>query len=108
MDILGNVSHNRIGTASETVCQGSIYHHTKILSLINDDMGRFPDWIDFLNSLVNDGKLRNVSIVVNGEDMNKRKRGYGYGNKYSTGYTSYEYYESDIDGENKKGKKRKK
>ena len=63
---------------------------------------------DFLNSLVNEGKMRNVSIVVNGEDMNKRKRGYGYGNKYSTGYTSYEYYESDLDGETKKGKRKKK
>lgn len=59
---------------------------------------------EFLNSLVKDEKLRNVSIVVNGEDINKRKRGYGYVSKYSTGYTSYEYYSSD-DG--KAGKKNK-
>ena len=59
---------------------------------------------EFLNSLVKEEKLRNVSIVVNGEDMNKRKRGYGYGNKYSTGYTSYEYYSSDIDKPRKKKK----
>ena len=59
---------------------------------------------EFLNSLVKEEKLRNVSIVVNGEDMDKRKRGYGYGNKYSTGYTSYEYYSSD-DGTNRKKKK---
>lgn len=59
---------------------------------------------EFLNSLVKEEKLRNVSIVVNGEDMAKRKRGYGYGNKYSTGYTSYEYYSSDIDKPRKKKK----
>ena len=59
---------------------------------------------EFLNSLVKEEKLRNVSIVVNGEDMDKRKRGYGYGNKYSTGYTSYEYYSSD-DGTKRKKKK---
>lgn len=57
---------------------------------------------EFLNSLVKDEKLRNVSIVVNGEDVDKRKRGYGYGNKYSTGYTSYEYYAPDEDGKRKK------
>lgn len=59
---------------------------------------------EFLNSLVQEEKLRNVSIVVNAEDMDKRKRGYGYGNKYSTGYTSYEYYSSD-DGTKRKKKK---
>ena len=59
---------------------------------------------EFLNSLVKEEKLRNVSIVVNGEDMDKRKRGYGYGNKYSTGYASYEYYSSD-DGTKRKKKK---
>ena len=59
---------------------------------------------EFLNSLVREEKLRNVSVVVNGEDMDKRKRGYGYGNKYSTGYTSYEYYSSD-DGTKRKKKK---
>ena len=59
---------------------------------------------EFLNSLVQEEKLRNVSIVVNAEDMDKRKRGYGYGNKYSTGYTSYEYYSSD-DGTQRKKKK---
>ena len=59
---------------------------------------------EFLNSLVKDEKLRNVSIVVNGEDIDRRKRGYGYGNKYSTGYTSYEYYSSDTD---RRGKRKK-
>lgn len=60
----------------------------------------------FLNSLVKEEKLRNVSIVVNGEDLGKRKRGYGYGNRYSTGYTSYEYYMSDEDRKSKKVNKK--
>ena len=64
MNILGNISHNRIGTASEAVGKGRIYHHTEILGLINDDMGGFPDWIDFLNPLVQIGQCRQVVNVV--------------------------------------------
>ena len=53
------------------------------------------DAFEFLNDLVNDGKLQNVSMVVNGEDLSKRNRGYGYYNKYSNGYSSYGYYSPD-------------
>lgn len=53
------------------------------------------DAFEFLNDLVNDGKLQNVSLVVNGEDLSKRNRGYGYYNKYSNGYSSYGYYSPD-------------
>ena len=44
---------------------------------------------EFLNTLVADGKLENVSYVVNGDDINKRKRTYGYVNNYAAGYSSY-------------------
>ncbi len=56
---------------------------------------------EFLNSIVKDGKLENVSLVVNGDDLNKRKRTYGYVSKgYSYGYS----YSSDFDAADKKKK----
>lgn len=51
---------------------------------------------DFLNSLTNEGKMKNVSVVVNGDDVEKRKRTYGYVNRYSSKYSYYGYtYNSD-------------
>lgn len=47
------------------------------------------DAFAFVNSLVAEGKLENVSLVVNGDDLEKRKRTYGYVNKYASGYSSY-------------------
>ncbi len=45
---------------------------------------------EFLNSVVKSGKLENVSVVVNGVDLNKQRRTYGYAGK---GYSSeYSYY----------------
>ncbi len=62
---------------------------------------------DFLNSLSNEGKLKNVSIVVNGDDVEKRKRTYGYVNRYSSKYSYYGYtYNSD--GESISSNKEKK
>ena len=53
---------------------------------------------EFLNSLAKDSKLKNVSIVVNGDDVEKRKRTYGYVNRYSSKYSYYGYtYNSDGD-----------
>ncbi|MBE6309408.1 MAG: polysaccharide biosynthesis tyrosine autokinase [Bacteroidales bacterium] len=55
---------------------------------------------EFLNSIVKDGKLENVSLVVNGDDLNKRKRTYGY---VSKGYSYYGYsYSSDSETIEKK------
>lgn len=61
---------------------------------------------EFLNGLVKDGKLENVSIVVNGEDVEKRRRTYGYVHSYSAGY-SYYGYSYTPDGEKVKTKKKK-
>ena len=62
---------------------------------------------DFLNSLSNEGKLKKVSIVVNGDDVEKRKRTYGYVNRYSSKYSYYGYtYNSD--GESISSNKEKK
>ncbi|SEM29465.1 capsular exopolysaccharide family [Chryseobacterium taichungense] len=41
--------------------------------------------IDFANDLVNDGKLSNVSFIVN--DVTKRAGGYGYNYSYGYGYS---------------------
>lgn len=48
--------------------------------------------IDYLNSLITDGKLENVSVVVNGEDIASTV--YGYGNK-SRRYAGYGYVHTE-------------
>lgn len=49
--------------------------------------------LDLVNSLYKEGKLKNMSIVLNGIDMSKRKYGYyyGYGKYGSTRYGRYGY-----------------
>lgn len=46
--------------------------------------------LNLVNSLYNEGKLKNMSIVLNGVDMSKRKYGYYYG--YGGGYGRYGRY----------------
>ena len=62
----------------------------------------------FLNSLVADGKLENVSLVVNGVDMKKKMYGYvgRYGGRYGNygGYGGYGYGGYVSDDEDKKKK----
>lgn len=58
---------------------------------------------EFLNSIVKEGKLENVSLVVNGDDLDKRKRTYGY---VSKGYSYYGYsYSPDNESIGKKKKR---
>lgn len=46
--------------------------------------------LNLVNSMYNEGKLKNMSIVLNGVDMTKRKYGYYYG--YGGGYGRYGRY----------------
>ena len=46
--------------------------------------------LNLVNSMYNEGKLKNMSIVLNGVDMSKRKYGYYYG--YGGGYGRYGRY----------------
>ncbi len=63
---------------------------------------------DYLNNVVKEGKLQNVSVVVNGDEFDKRKRTYGYvskGGYYSSTYSYYGYsYSSDAENLRKKKK----
>ncbi len=63
---------------------------------------------EFLNGIVKDGKLANVSVVINGDELSKHKRTYGYVSKgaYATGYSYYgnTYSPDGEDGEKKKKK----
>ena len=52
-----------------------------------------------------DGKLENVSLVVNGDDVEKRTRTYGYVHSYSAGYAYYGGYLDNSKASSKKGKK---
>lgn len=63
--------------------------------------------IDLVNSLCKEGKLKNLSIVLNGIDMNKKKYGYYYGygkyGKYGRyGYGKYGRYGQYGYGQNTK------
>ncbi len=65
---------------------------------------------DFLNDIVRDGKLQNVSLVVNGLDLDKRRRAYGHICKTYGGYGNYGYsldMERDAAGKGKKKSKKK-
>lgn len=65
---------------------------------------------EFLNDIVRDGKLENVSIAVNGDDIEKRKHTYGYMRSsygqhyYNNGY-AYGYDAESTKGKKKRGKK---
>ena len=53
-----------------------------------------------INKLINDNKVKNMSVILNGVEMSKLKYGYGYGYSYGYGYGygysyGYGYYEED-------------
>lgn len=49
--------------------------------------------LDYLRSLVDEGKLENVSVVVNGDDISRKKSYYHYGyGSYKNRYMGYGYY----------------
>jgi capsular exopolysaccharide synthesis family protein len=55
-------------------------------------------FIHNINRLINENKIKNLSVILNGVDMQKLKYGYGYGYGYgyTYGYTyGYGYYEDD-------------
>jgi capsular exopolysaccharide synthesis family protein len=51
----------------------------------------------FIESLIQEGKLENVAVLVNGDDLNDKAYGYGArGRRYSNyGYSGYGYINSD-------------
>ena len=51
----------------------------------------------FIESLIQEGKLENVAVLVNGDDLNDKTYGYGgRGRRYSNyGYSGYGYINSD-------------
>lgn len=63
--------------------------------------------IAFLNSLVEEGKLSNASIVLNAEEVMRGAKGYGHRGKYKYGYSYYGFrYGADVtDDKNSKAKK---
>ena len=53
-----------------------------------------------LNKLMNENKISNMSVILNGVEMSRLKYGYGYGYSYGYGYGygysyGYGYYEED-------------
>ena len=53
-----------------------------------------------INKLINENKIKNISIILNGVEMSRVKYGYGYGYSYGYGYGygysyGYGYYEDD-------------
>lgn len=55
-----------------------------------------------LNKLMEENKIRNLSVILNGIEMSKLRYGYGYGYSYGYGYGygysyGYGYYEEDVE-----------
>ena len=53
MNILGDVTHDRIGTAAEAVVESAVCHHAEVLRLIDDHVASLADTVGFLDPLVN-------------------------------------------------------
>ncbi len=58
-----------------------------------------------LNKLMNENKIKNMSVILNGVEMSRLKYGYGYGYSYGYGYGygysyGYGYYEEDDEPKN--------
>ena len=60
MNILGDVSHNGIGTFPDTGVQNPVDEHAKILRFVDDHMMSLADHLRFLNSPVQKGESRQV------------------------------------------------
>ena len=52
MNILGSIPHDRVGASPHTVVQAPIYHHTKVLCLIDNHMACLPHRIGFLDPFI--------------------------------------------------------
>ena len=63
MDILGDVAHDRVGAAPETVGQHTVGHHAEILGLINDHMAGLPDAVVLLDPLIKISESRQIIEV---------------------------------------------
>lgn len=62
-----------------------------------------------INKLIQENKVNNLSIILNGVEMSKLKYGYGYGYSYGYGYGygysyGYGYYDDDQEPRNLMGK----
>ena len=67
------------------------------------------NYIQILDRLQNENKVRHLSVVLNGVDINRNTYGYNYGYGYGYGYAygnKYGYYEEKT--EKKKGLFKKK
>lgn len=58
-----------------------------------------------INKLINENKVNNLSIILNGVEMSRLKYGYGYGYSYGYGYGygysyGYGYYDDDNEPKN--------
>ena len=58
-----------------------------------------------LNKLMNENKIKNMSVILNGVELSRMKYGYGYGYSYGYGYGygysyGYGYYEEDDEPKN--------
>ncbi len=66
MDVLGDVAHNRIGTAADAGVQDVVGHHAEILCFVDDDMVCLADDFRLLDPLVEVGQCGQVVDVEGG------------------------------------------
>ena len=63
MDILGDVAHDRVGAAPETVGQHTVGPHAEILGLVDDHMAGLPDAVVLLDPLIEVSEGRQIVEV---------------------------------------------
>jgi capsular exopolysaccharide synthesis family protein len=62
------------------------------------------NYIQILDRLQNESKVKHLSVVLNGVDINRNTYGYNYGYGYGYGYgNKYGYYEEKPEAKKKKG-----
>ncbi len=60
-------------------------------------------FVQILDKLINEGNIKNLSIILNGVETNRTNYGYKYGYGYGYGYGNGNGYYSDDKVENKRG-----
>ncbi len=64
VNILGHVAHDCVGTAFQTVGERSVYHHAKVLRLVNNHMACLLYRLCLVDSLIQIGHRGQIIHVV--------------------------------------------
>lgn len=91
-----------VGLVTDSIIMSRVADAVVYVSRVN-----YTDKSDvaFLNSLVEEGKLNNASIILNAEEVMRGAKGYGHKGKYKYGYSYYGFRYGADEALNNNGKK---